>query len=133
MLRSRKKAQGSVEFIILIGFILFFFIAFLVIIQENIGDKTKERQNVLLGEVVKIVQDEINLAYESSEGYSRDFEIPDKINNQDYEINITAGDVYAVISGGKNAIALPVAEVNGEISKGLNHIKKEAGEIKLNS
>ena len=127
-----KKAQGAAEFIILIGFILFFFIAFFIVIQENIGDKTKERQNILLGEVVRMVQDEINLASESSEGYSRDFEVPSKINNQDYEINITGGKVYAVISGGKNAIALPVAEVNGEISKGINSIKKEDGEVRLN-
>ena len=127
-----KKAQGAAEFIILIGFILFFFIAFFIVIQENIGDKTKERQNILLGEVVRMVQDEINLASESSEGYSRDFEVPSKINNQDYEINITGGEVYSVISGGKNAIALPVAEVNGEISKGINSIKKEDGEVRLN-
>jgi len=82
--------------------------------------------------VALIVQDEINLALKSSEGYNREFKIPEKIINQDYDINLTGGLVYIITEDEKSAIALSIANVSGQIKKGYNLIKKENGIIYLN-
>lgn len=127
-----KNAQSAIEFVILVGFILFAFTAFFLTIQGNISDELRERKNLAIKEVALSVQGEINLALEASEGYYREFKIPERIVNQDYEINITDERVYVRTKDGKNAISLPVFNVTGDVQKGTNSIKKESGEIKLN-
>lgn len=127
-----KAAQSSIEFAVIVAFIMFFFTAFFMVINENIADKTKERQNLGIKQTALVIQDEINLASKSSEGYSREFKIPEKINDKEYEINITERMVYARTSDNKSAIALPVQNVTGDVLKGLNRIRKINGMIYLN-
>lgn len=126
-----KKSQTAIEFVILIGFLLFFFTVFFLTIRENMSEKIKERQNLLVRDIAIIVQDEINLALEASDGYYREFKIPQNINGKDYDIDIVESMVYVNLQD-KHAISLPVANVTGNIAKGSNIIKKENGEIKLN-
>jgi len=127
-----KNAQSAIEFVILVGFILFAFTAFFLVIQENISDELREKKDLAIREVALTVQDEINLALETSEGYYREFKIPERIINQDYEINIIDDMVYVRTKDGRNAISLPVANVTGDVNIPLNIIRKEDGEIKLN-
>jgi len=127
-----NKAQSAIEFIILVGAVFFFFIAFLFAIQLNIVDKTRENKNLITQELALTVQDEINLAVESSDGYYREFTIPEKLVNLDYEINITAGTVYVRTVNGEYALALPVANVTGDVQKGTNVIRRENGVVYLN-
>ena len=126
-----KKSQTAIEFVILISFILFFFTVFFLAIQGNMSDKIREKQNLMVKDIALAVQDEINLALQSSDGYRREFKIPEKIGNQDYEINITEEMVYVRIDD-EYAMALPVTNITGDVRKGDNTIKKENGEIKLN-
>ena len=79
-----KKAQSSIELIILVGFLLFIFIVFVGQIQKNIGDKAIEKKNILIRDIVLNVQKEIILATESSNGYYREFKIPEKLINENY-------------------------------------------------
>jgi len=127
-----KNSQTSIEFFILVGFVLFFFTAFFLTIHENISDKIKERQTKLVIEIASTVQDEIDLAFESIDGYYREFTIPDYVASKSYKINITEGMVYVRTTDGKQAIALPVQNITGEIRKEENIIKKENGVVKLN-
>jgi len=128
-----RKAQSAIEFFILIGAVFFFFIAFLVALQINISDKTKENVNLVIQDITLSVQDEINLASESSDGYYREFIISEKVMNLDYEINVEEGVVFARTDDGKYAISYPVAEVTGDVQKGTNSIRKDDGVIYLNS
>ena len=91
---SLKKAQGTIEFIVLFGAILFFFISFFAIIQGNIEDKNEDKEKILLQNTALSLRDEINLAAESSEGYFREFTLPENILGREYEINITDRFVY---------------------------------------
>ena len=127
------KAQSSIEFMILIGFVLFFFASFFLIIQENTADKLKQRQNLIIEEIALTVRDEINFALESSDGYFREFEIPEKAGNQAYDLQIVDDMIYVKTSDEKFAIAIPVAAVNGQIDKGTNKIEKQNGEVYLNA
>lgn len=128
----RKKSQSSIEFVILIVFILFFFTIFFIAVQSNISSTSKSREGSVIKEIALTVQDEINLAYKSSDGYFRKFRLPDKIANQDYTLIIVEESVYIKTSDNKNALALPVIPVIGNINKGENQIRKENGTVYLN-
>lgn len=127
-----KKSQTPTEFVILLGFVLLFFIVFFVIIQGNISDKIKEKQALAVKEIALTAQNEINLALEVSDGYYREFKLPENANGQDYNITIIENIIYIKTSDNKHAMILPVINVTGNITKGMNTIKKENGEVKLN-
>ena len=126
-----KKSQTALEFSMLVGFLLFFFVTFFLAIQGNMADKTAETKSAEIKELALNIQDEINLALGSTDGYSRNFTIPEYINGKDYEANITDNMIYVAI-GKESAIALPVAKVTGNIKKGENRIRKLNGEVLLN-
>lgn len=127
-----RKSQSSIEFVILISFLLFFFALFFLEIQSNMSGKIKERETLLIKQTALAVQDEIELAFKASEGYHRQFELPDKISGKDYIINLSEGMVQIKTVDGKNSMAFPVSNTTGYILKGKNSITKENGEIKIN-
>ena len=132
IIKKLKRSQSAIEFIILVGFLLFFFTVFFLTIQGNISDKLRERTNLRLKEIAVGVQDEINLASQASEGYYREFKIPTTISGLDYEINLTEGVVFIRTSDEKYALSLSVQNTTGDILKGENNITKKEGLVKLN-
>ena len=131
-MKTNKKAQSAIEFMILVGFVFFAFTIFIMSVQLSNSNRLDEEKNLRIKEIVISVQDEINLAYYSSNGYQREFKIPESINNIEYEINITEGLVYLKTNDGQNAIALPIQNITGNILKGNNLIKKDNGVVNLN-
>lgn len=129
---ENEKGQSTIEFLILIGAVFFFFIVFLYIVQINISDKAGEEKSVAIEEIGSTIQDEIILASESGEGYERSFILPNDVAGVDYNVSIGEGVVYVRTVDGKHAIVLPVFNVTGQPQKGENIIRKEEG-IFLNS
>lgn len=129
---EHKKAQIAIEFIVIIGAVIFFISIFFLAIQENMKEEIDKRQNILVKEIALIVQDEINLALESTDGYSRNFKIPRRVGGLEYEINITSGVVFIKTEDDRYALALPVSEVTGNINISDNKIEKINGAIYLN-
>ena len=127
-----KKAQTAVEFMIVTGFLIFFFILFIGAIQDRMQDKTEEKKTLVIKDIVKTVQEEIDLAVQSTDGYERQFKIPEKIINDDYDIAIFEGVVYANSTDGKHAIAVNIKNITGTINKGNNFITKQNGIVYLN-
>ena len=126
----KNKSQGGMEFLIISGAVLFLFVIFFVAIQTSTEGRNKEKELIIIQNLALSVQDEISLASESASGYQREFTIPQKISNQDYDITLVEGSVY--IKTGRNALSLQVDEVIGQIKKGINIIKNEQGKIYLN-
>jgi uncharacterized protein (UPF0333 family) len=133
LFKFNKKGQGALEFLILIGIVIFFFTLFFVLISQSMGDNQKEKRNLAIEEIAISVQDEINLASKSSDGYSREFKIPNDIDGKNYNITIVDDLVYVKTSDNKEAISLPIMNINGQIEKGNNLIKKQNGSVYLNS
>ena len=125
-----KRSQGAMEFLILFGAVMFFFVAFLLVIQGNIQEKNLERQKVLAQDLALSVQNEISLASESSDGYYREFYIPENLLGNYYEIEIVEDRVY--IHGDRIGISYKIFPIYGSIMKGVNSIKKENGSVYLN-
>jgi hypothetical protein len=127
-----KKSQTAIEFVILVGFILFFFSVFFLVLNNKISDKLNEEKNMKIKDIALTVKDEINLAIESTNGYHREFYLPEKIGNKDYEINVTNEMVYVRTLDKTIAIALPVANVTGDVRRGYNNITKNNNKTYLN-
>ena len=109
------KAQSAIELLILVGAVMFFVTAFLLAVQISAADKEREKRTFAVKEIVLTVQDEINLALESSDGYSREFRIPEKVlNNVPYDINLV-GDTLTSVE--KNFVYLKTDDGKGRKTK----------------
>jgi hypothetical protein len=133
MVLKYKRSQSSIEFIILLAFLIFFFILFFLAIQGNVADSLRTSKTSQLKEIALTIQDEINLASKTSDGYSRRFEVQNKVGNEDYSITITGNMVYLKTSDNRDSIALPIQSITGNVVMGENIIRKENGKIYLNS
>ena len=60
--KQLKLGQGTIEFMILFGTVLVFFVFFFGAILENISDKNLDKEKALLQSVTLNARDEINLA-----------------------------------------------------------------------
>lgn len=126
------RGQSSIEFVLILGVVLFFFTVILISVQMAIGDKTEERRNEILYDSVRGLQQEVTFAEETGDGYERVFLLPQKILNVDYEISINDGFAYGSTIDGLHALSLPVGNVSGQPNKGLNTIRKRDGLVYLN-
>jgi bacillopeptidase F (M6 metalloprotease family) len=129
---KNKRAQVGIEFLIIAGLVIFFISLFLLAIQNNHKTKITQHQNIQLKEIAITVQNEINLASKSIDGYKREFEIPKTAGNKNYEIIINSGMIYIKTTDEKYALALPVKKIIGNINKTKNTIRKINGQILLN-
>ena len=131
----KKSAQGTIEFVILFAAVLFFFISFFAVIQLNMGKKNLEKERVMAQNIALDIQNEISLAAESSEGYYREFEIPNSILGKDYEASIVDDMVY-IKMGEKVGVSYKVFEISTQsraLVQGKNIIEKKGGEVHLNN
>jgi uncharacterized protein (UPF0333 family) len=127
-----KKAQSSVEFLILAGFVLLFIIIFLSALNKNLSESFIQRRENILNNLIVSVQDEINLASKSSEGYSREFYLIKTIDNLDYNISIIEGTLYIITEDKKHSSAVLVTSVIGQPKRETNLIRKQDGNVYLN-
>ncbi|MBU0959227.1 MAG: hypothetical protein KKB31_04765, partial [Nanoarchaeota archaeon] len=114
----------------LFGAVMFFFVIFFTVIQQNIRDKNDEKEIIVLQNLALNVQDEIGFAAESSNGYSRTFYVEKNILGKDYYINVTGDLLYVGL--GDLLVSYGIPYVEGVIQKGDNTIRKDNGAIYLN-
>lgn len=127
-----RKAQSSIEFIILVGVMTLFFLVFTLVLQSNLHDSQSQQRDGLLTEIALTVQSEISLASSSIDGYSRNFTIPQSVFGVSYDINITDGSVYLITSDNLHALSFPVENVTGNVIRGENVIQRSSGVVYLN-
>ena len=127
---GQTRGQSAIEFAIIFGFVLFFFISFFAIIKSNQDDRNKEKGRIVIQNIALDVQKEISIAAEASNGYSREFKTPLNIFGKDYVINITE-DVI-IVNLGKEWVVYEIFPVIGSIAQGSNVIRKENDTVYLN-
>ena len=124
------KSQVVTEFLIFVG--IGFIIA--IIIISILANETKEfynnKEDILVKDLALKVQSEINLAATVEDGYLREFEIPEKLDNTDYTIFIKNG---TLIVQSKNSIYFArIPNITGNIVKGVNKINNFDNVIYIN-
>ncbi|MFH1451577.1 MAG: hypothetical protein ABIF88_00180 [archaeon] len=130
MFKNLRRAQGTIEFLVIFIAIFFFFLFFLIAVKISTNDRVFENKVDVARDLALMVRDEISLAHESSEGYSREFYVPPNIVGADYEISINESWVY--VSSSRIGISYSVLNVTGNVQKGTNFIRKQGGEVLLN-
>jgi len=128
---KKMRGQLSIEFIIFISFAMIMMVSFLVIIYEREQNLRAARQIQELREIALRVQSEIDTASVVEDGYLRRFTLPDNIYGLDYQIFIV--DNYVLATSEKYSELLSIIPCKGEVTKGVNTIRKENGTICLNS
>jgi len=126
----KKKCQSIIEFMIIFGVLIFFFVVFMAIIQDNINEKNLEKETFLANNIALSVQNEIELASESPDGYYRDFYVPLNLIGKEYEIQLVDNFVY--IRAHKIGLAYNILNYTGNIVKGNNIIQKQNGTVYIN-
>lgn len=128
-----SKAQSSLEFVILFAALVFFAFLFIFALEDQLSDKNVQQISLLTRETALIIKDEINLASEATDGFSRQFTLPNKLLNEKYNITIVEDFVYVTTLNMKHSVAYPIINVTGQPVVGINTIKKVDGRIYLNS
>ena len=155
-----KKTQISMEFVLLVTFMLFVFIVFFSVVQYRLAEATHEKELELLKQVGESIRNELTLAANVEDGYERTFIVPENVIGRDYDIYLinygtvlglelgfgdsltvdTVGGATEIVEEKSVFVSLPAMRIKQfgsasdtfcEISKGDNIIKKEDGIIDL--
>ena len=134
MLTSRKS-EASIEFIVLIGILILFFVFFVGVTGVNNRDIIESTVFTNARSILDIVINEINTA-SRIEGYYREFHIPEKLSDgETYTLTIYTDLRMVKIEWGnnKNLMSNIVTEsIIGNVNLGTNIIKNEKGIVKIN-
>lgn len=127
---AQKKSQAPIEFIILVG--ILFFLLFLLGLNQLADAKRaySEKETELVYDLALKLQEEIRAASLVEEGYSRNFSIPSKLENFDYEILVD--NEFLTIKSNTALYTVRIPNMTGSINKGSNSLKKEGGVLHLN-
>lgn len=124
------NAQVSFEFLLLSVFVFVIAVGFILAVSSQMTELSKEKDKLLIRDTVNRVRDEIALASEMEDGYTRRFEIPSKINSKDYDIVIAQTQIKGTVG---DVVYVAVApETDGQPNITTNIIRKYGGMIHLN-
>ena len=131
-----KKAQTSMEFVILTGFMLLAFLVFYVVIQAKLVEANRDSMDTAAKQIETLVVNELTVAESVTDGYYRVFELPERVNGMDYNIEIIPGvnntpEIVVQYNGKERVYFVPQTYVStsSRIGKGLNNISKFNGMI----
>ena len=129
-MHKTKKSQTAIEFMFLVGVAFSIVMIFMVASKDQVKEINTEKEQILVKDLAFKVQNEINLAAVLDDGYSRNFEIPNKLETIDYAIS-TEGGILTISTANEDSV-LFIPKVNGSIQKGANSIRKENGILYIN-
>jgi uncharacterized protein (UPF0333 family) len=129
---KNSKAQVAMEFMILMTLGVAILIILIIAVGSISKNKTDEKTYYELDDFGNSIQQELILAAELEDGYTRIINIPTSINGRKYNITTgSAGDYagYLNIDYMTTTIYYPIPVVNGTLQKGYNKIRKENGSV----
>ena len=126
----RTRAQISMEFVTVTGFMLLLVIVFLVATGNRLLDLNDERAYLIANDIAKQVKSELDTAVELESGYNRTFTVPSTIAGKSYTIYLENSTITLITE--KFRIELPAVNVVGGLNKGNNVIIKVGNELHLN-
>lgn len=137
MNRSRRRktsGQISMEFIVYMGILLTVFSVFAPMIFTETIRIYNSRQDLVANRIATTLEKEINTAVVFGSGYSRNFTLPEKIVQSDYEVGVTSQARIVRVSWGKSAESRQIItnDVSGEATPGKNRIENVGGQIVFN-
>ena len=127
------KSQSATEFIVLASFMLLVILGFFAVTSSNLLEARGEANRKTAKDIADFAYKEIEIAVSLNDGYTRTFEIPQKVNGIAYTINITDNRELTVNYLDNEYVRFLPPKIIGNISKGINQIKKLNGIIYVES
>ncbi len=125
------KAQVAVEFLYVMAFIMIIGGVLIAVVGNEIGDKKDQELLREVRDEARKARQEVFIAADVEDGYQREFEVPQRVNNQEY--NLTISDNTLSAFSGVIGVVYSAPTVQGQFQKGTNTIRREGGVIHLNS
>ena len=130
MMSILKKIQIGVEFMLFSGIALITAIIFVSISFSQTKDLYDTKEFLLVKDIALKIDKEIDIASYVEDGYNREFDIPEMINNGDYNISIVNNTL--TVWTNTTQYVTGVLNITGYVERGSNIIKKTNGIIYLN-
>src|SRR3989338_7074728 len=141
-----RKGQSANEAMMLITMLTFFLIATLASVSDDLIRASDDNYRALLQDLADFVEQEVQIAFGSENGYFHSFTLPQTLNGLPYTIGMinstSLGDqanitILFVASANKN-IPLNITRVlargiHGNLVVGRVFIKKEGGSVIIGS
>lgn len=128
-----KKSQLAMEFVILLSVAFIIFVVYAAVSSVRINNLISDQELVLLEELSTSVEDELILSTRVRDGYSRDLELPDMLDEtKNYSIE-KKSNTFVFSSENHEVSFLIPPTISGELTKGMNIITKEGGVVNISS
>ncbi|MFP4118606.1 MAG: hypothetical protein ACLFTH_00970 [Candidatus Woesearchaeota archaeon] len=129
---SGSKGQLETEFIILL--IMGFFILFtiLAVLMSVSNSKRSEQFYYEINDLGKSVQQELLLASQVHDGYTRNFTIPRKLSSRTFNIHTgssSKAESHIIFAHDNQEIFFMIPKIHGTITTGTNTVTKRNGTL----
>ena len=124
-----SKSQSATEFVVLASIMLLVILGFFAVTSSRLLEAREEGNRKIAKDIADFAYREIELAVSLNDGYNRTFALPQKVNGIDYSINITDNRELIVNYLDNEYVRFLPPNINGNLSKGFNHINKLNGTI----
>ena len=125
------KSQSATEFIVLASFMFLVILGFFAVTSSKALEAREEGNRKIAEDIAELAYREIETAKSVNDGYTRNFAMPTTVNGIDYSINIIDNRELVVNYLGYEYIKFLPSNVTGNISSGINQIKKINGLISI--
>ena len=113
----------TMEFIVMVAFAVIIGLIFLALAGNVFSDVTETQRRDILYDMGYMLQDEIILATQVEDGYTRTILIPNKLDRFPYTISNTPTGITLTSSRVTATFSIP--EISGMLAKGPNTITKD--------
>lgn len=133
IVKINLKSQSAMEFIVLASFMLLVMLGFFAVTSSNVLEAKEEGNRKIAEDIADFAYREIETAKSVNDGYTRVFAMPRRVNGVNYSVSITDNRELIVNYLGYEHVKFLPPNVTGNISKGLNKIKKINDIVYINS
>jgi hypothetical protein len=127
------KSQSTIEFMIIIGILSFFILTLSALLGSKFLSVQEEKDTKIMENFALSIENEIDIASSSLDGYERNFNIPQTIDENQYTIKILGNRELTIFYKGKEHTVFLPDQIVGNISKGTNRIVKKNGVVYISN
>lgn len=127
-MKKPGKAQVAMEFILLMAFAALLLMSLLLILNKISSDNQSRRTQSAVEDLGISIKNELATASEMEKGYSRQIDLPKKINGKDYSMDIeegSSGNSYLLVKLNSTEMYFSIPKTSGTIQPGMNLIVKK--------
>lgn len=131
-MKMHKKSQSSMEFFTLVGLAFLVVIIFVAVSANEVKEFRDTKEFLLIKDLALKLQKEVAIAASVENGYVRNFDLPDKLENiVDYSTIIRNNTL--TINSSKTVFSVAIPNTAGKnFTKGANKIEKISGVVYVN-